>query len=147
MGLPAPQIPMDGAVAGPWGRPPGWGLAPPYLCAPLTCCRILETMGELCWSKTLESISSPASTLSTSLGRAGRAGSAHLSVHLSTHRSAHHPPVQPFAGGDKGLVEVGEAAGPPLDCLQVQAVAALQVLVGDAAQTVGAGVRGSLMRS
>lgn len=52
--------------------------------------------------------------------------------------SARRPPVQPLAGGDQGLVEVGEAAGPRPHRLQVQRVAALQVLVGDAGEAVGA---------
>lgn len=46
--------------------------------------------------------------------------------------------MQPFAGGDEGLVEVGEAGGPSFHCLQVQGVAALQVLVGDTAEPIGA---------
>lgn len=97
-------------------------------------------MGELCWSNTFERISSPASTLSTSLE--GQEEPAHwvvqMSFHLSICPSVRHSPVQPFAGGDKGLIEVGETVGPSLYCLQVEGVAALQVLVGDAAEPIGA---------
>lgn len=114
----------------------------PLLCPhiPFTCCRILETMGELCWSNTLERISSPASTLSTSLERQEEPAHwvAHTSFCLFVCPRVWHSPVQPFAGGDESLVKVGEAVGPSLHCLQIQAVAALQVLVRDAAEPIGA---------
>lgn len=130
-------------MVGSVGAVHGGGL--PLLCLhiPLTCCRILETMGELCWSNTLERISSPANTLSTSLeGQEEPAQRvAQMSLHLSICPSIQHPPVQPFAGGDEGPVEVGEAVGPSLHRLQVQGVAALQVLVGDAAEPIGAAER------
>lgn len=63
------------------------------------------------------------------------------SFHLSVCLSVQHSPVQAFAGGDEGLVEVGEAVGPSFHCLQVQSVAALQVLVGDAAEPISAAER------
>lgn len=45
-------------------------------------------------------------------------------------------PVEALAGGDQGLVEVGQGTGPLLDRLQVQGIAALQVLMGNGAKTV-----------
>lgn len=76
---------MVGSVGAVQLRSVGGGL--PLLCPhiPLTCCRILETMGELCWSNTLERISSPASTLSTSLE--GQEKPAHWVVQTSFHLS------------------------------------------------------------
>ena len=50
--------------------------------------------------------------------------------------SASVSPVEAFAGGHQGLVEVGQRAGPLLHSLQVQSVAPLQILVGDGAQAV-----------
>lgn len=132
--------PMDGTMVGSVGTVHGGGLPLLHPHILFTCCRILETMGELCWSNTLERISSPASTLSTSLQRQEEPAHwvAQTSSHLFICPSVRHSPVQPFAGGDKGLVEVGEAVGPSFHCLQIQAVAALQVLVRDAAEPIGA---------
>lgn len=137
--LRAPRAPQP--APGEPGEPPRPGdvTAASPCPRPLTCWRILETMGELCWSNTLERISSPASTLSTSLrGEGGRQRAAQRPSVRPSVPSTRRSPVQPLAGGDEGLVEVGQAAGPRLDGLQVQRVAALQVLVGDAGEAVGA---------
>lgn len=45
-------------------------------------------------------------------------------------------PIEAFAGGHQGLVEVRQGRGSLFDCLQVQGVAALQVVMRDGAQTV-----------
>lgn len=45
-------------------------------------------------------------------------------------------PVETFAGRHQRLVEVRQRAGALFDGLQVQSVAALQVLVGDGAKAV-----------
>lgn len=50
-------------------------------------------------------------------------------------------PVQPFARGDEGFVEVRQAAGTGFHGLQVQGIAAFQVLVGNSAQPIGCAVR------
>ena len=45
-------------------------------------------------------------------------------------------PIKAFAGGHQGLVEVRQGAGSLFDSLQVQSVAALQVLMGNGAQAI-----------
>lgn len=53
------------------------------------------------------------------------------------HGSVLQVPVQPPAGGGEGPGEMGQVAGPTPHRLQVQPIAAFQVLVRDGAQPIG----------
>lgn len=45
-------------------------------------------------------------------------------------------PIEALAGGHKGLVEMRQGTGSLFDCLKIQGIAALQIVMGDGAQTI-----------
>lgn len=45
-------------------------------------------------------------------------------------------PVEALAGGHKGLVEMRQGTGSLFDGLKIEGIAALQIVMGDGAQTV-----------
>lgn len=108
-------------------------------------------MKALCWSKTFDRTSSPDSTLSTSLycemkreppARVIGENTGLFSNLFMCHRCVNRLalssflPIEAFAGGHQSLVEVRQGTGPLFDCLEIQGIAALQVVVRDCAQPV-----------